>query len=53
MIDVVDFHEKNIFQECVRSLKNPINNTWKYDKKAWGVASWFFDECCYGNRKIL
>jgi len=52
MIDVVEFHNKNIFQKCVRAVKNP-DNTWKYDKKAWERLSWFFYECCYGNRKIL
>jgi len=54
MIDVVDFHEKNIFPKCVSALKNPIDNTWElYDNKAWEQASTFFYECCYGNRKIL
>ena len=53
MIDVVEFQEKNIFLKCVRTLKNPVDNSWNYDKMAWGEASSFFLECCCGNRKIL
>jgi len=53
MIDVVEFHEKNIFSKCVRGLKNPVDNTWKYDKDVWEEVSKFFLDCCYGNRKIL
>jgi len=53
MMDVVDFQEKNIFSECVRALKDPVDNTWKYDKGAWERASIFFHECCEKNRKIL
>jgi len=53
MMDIVDFQEKNIFPKCVRALKDPVDNSWKYDKKAWGYASSFFYECCMENREIL
>lgn len=53
MIEVDDFQEKNVFHEFVQSLKNPVDNSLRYDEGVWGSATLFFSECCKQNRKLL